>query len=70
MAEFFDIVKYLSNFPNVKYIQVRRISTDTRLELLQPDIDAIQKFSTSWSHLSQTAVDGNWEALLEKDGKL
>lgn len=28
--EFFDLVKYLSKFRNIKYIQVRKISTDTR----------------------------------------
>jgi len=36
--EFFDIIKYLSKFNNVRYIQVRRISTDTRYEELKSHI--------------------------------
>lgn len=37
--EFFDIVKYLSKFENIRYIQARRISTDTRYEKLKEDIE-------------------------------
>jgi len=37
--EFFDILKYLSKFKNIKYIQVRRVSTDTRYEELKKDIE-------------------------------
>jgi len=42
--EFFHIVKYLSQFPNVRYIQVRRISTDTRLDELCADIAIYESF--------------------------
>lgn len=42
--EFFDIVKYISMFGNVRYIQVRRISTDTRYDELKVDIDAYECF--------------------------
>lgn len=35
--EFFDILKFLSKFKNIKYIQARRISTDTRAEFLAED---------------------------------
>lgn len=42
--EFDDLVKYISKFDNVRYIQVRRISTDTRIELLQKDIDIYEDF--------------------------
>lgn len=42
--EFDDLVKFSAKFPNVKYIQVRRISTDTRMELLQEDIDLYEEF--------------------------
>jgi MoaA/NifB/PqqE/SkfB family radical SAM enzyme len=42
--EFFKIVGYLSTFENVRYIQVRRISTDTRVEELQEDIDLYEEF--------------------------
>lgn len=41
--EFFSLLKYLSKFENIKYIQVRRVSTDTRLELLAPDIAAYEE---------------------------
>ena len=40
--EFDAIVRYVASFPNVKYMQVRRVSTDTRLAELQPDIDAYE----------------------------
>lgn len=42
--EFFDLVKYISGFSNVKYIQVRRISTETRLDLLREDIELYEQF--------------------------
>lgn len=45
-AEFFDILKFLSGFPQVKYIQVRRISTDTREALLMPDMAAFERVYT------------------------
>lgn len=35
--EVFDIIKYVSQFKNVKYIQVRRVGTDTRKEELAFD---------------------------------
>lgn len=42
--EFDDIIKYISKFDNVRYIQVRRISTDTRYELLKEDISLYEQF--------------------------
>ena len=42
--EFDDLIKYISKFDNVKYIQVRRISTDTRYELLEEDIKLYEEF--------------------------
>lgn len=42
--EMYDLLDYCSSFENVKYIQVRRISTDTRQELLQEDIDIYEEF--------------------------
>lgn len=44
ISEIPQIIQYISNFKNVKYIQVRRISTDTRLDLLTPDIEIFEKF--------------------------
>ena len=41
--QFLKIVKYVSEFPNVKYIQARRISTDTRQEYLLPDIEEYER---------------------------
>ncbi len=41
--EFFDIVRYVSSFPNVRYIQARRISTETRYEELKPHIEAYER---------------------------
>jgi len=43
--EFFDVVKFLSTTP-VKYIQARRVSTDTRLKELSPDIAAYERLYT------------------------
>lgn len=40
--EFFDIVKFVSQFKNVKYIQARRISTDTREDMLLHDIQVYE----------------------------
>lgn len=42
--EFDDLLKYISKFDNVKYIQVRRISTDTRFDLLKEDIAIYEQF--------------------------
>lgn len=39
-----DLFKYISKFDNVRYIQVRRISTDTRYETLKEDIELYEKF--------------------------
>jgi molybdenum cofactor biosynthesis enzyme MoaA len=47
--EFDNLVRYISKFDNVRYIQVRRISTDTRIELLQEDIDKYEQFYDKFS---------------------
>lgn len=49
IPEFDEIVKYIAQFKNVKYIQVRRISTDTRVPLLQEDIELFEKFFTEFT---------------------
>ena len=41
--EFFALLRYLSRFKNIRYVQVRRVSTDTRLELLAPDMAAYER---------------------------
>lgn len=47
--EFDDLIKYISKFDNVRYIQVRRISTDTRYELLKEDITLYEQFYDKFS---------------------
>lgn len=42
--EFFDLVEYISQFKNVRYIQVRRISTDTRYDELKEDAELYEEF--------------------------
>lgn len=42
VEEFFDIVEYIRQFPNVKYIQARRICTDTRAAELNKDIQVYE----------------------------
>lgn len=37
--EFFDIIDLCSRFPSVKYVQARRISTDTRFEEMKEHIE-------------------------------
>lgn len=49
--EFFDILKYLQHYPRIRYIQARRVSTDTRLELLAPDIAAYEELYTQVSQI-------------------
>lgn len=41
--EIHSLLKYISKFDNVKYIQVRRICTDTREEFLLPDVHAYEE---------------------------
>ena len=36
--EFYDIVKFLSNYNNVEYVQVRKICTDNRYDELEEDM--------------------------------
>ena len=45
--EFYDLLKFLAEFKNIRYIQVRRISTDTRLKLLMDDILLYEKMLES-----------------------
>lgn len=35
--QFFDILAFLSQYKNIRYVQARRVSTDTRAELLEQD---------------------------------
>jgi MoaA/NifB/PqqE/SkfB family radical SAM enzyme len=45
IKEMMNMIEYVSRLhKNVKYIQIRRISTDTRLNLLAPDIEIFEQF--------------------------
>jgi molybdenum cofactor biosynthesis enzyme MoaA len=44
--EFWELLRYIKQFPNVKYVQVRRVSTDTRVEELVPDMIAYEEVYT------------------------
>jgi len=49
--EFWDILKYLSKFKHdLRYVQVRRPSTDTRQDFLAPDISSYERI---YSQVSQ-----------------
>jgi molybdenum cofactor biosynthesis enzyme MoaA len=45
--EFWDLLKFVTQFPNVRYIQVRRPSTDTRADLLAADIASYERVYTN-----------------------
>ena len=42
MDEVIDLIKYTSRHPQIRYFQVRRISTDTRFEELKEDIASFE----------------------------
>ena len=44
--ELFSVLKYLVRFPNIRYIQIRRISTDARVDELMPDMLAYEEVYT------------------------
>jgi MoaA/NifB/PqqE/SkfB family radical SAM enzyme len=48
--DIYEIMSYVAKFHNVKYIQLRRVSTDTRLKLLQKDIDLFEQFHKEFSN--------------------
>ena len=52
-GEFFELLRYLSNFDNIKYIQVRKVSTDKRFEFLQPDMVAYERQYTKVKEIFQ-----------------
>lgn len=41
--EFDDLIKFFARFDNVKYVQIRRICTDTREEYLIEDVNAYER---------------------------
>lgn len=49
VGEFWTLMDFLSKYENVRYIQVRRICTETRTDLLQKDIDLYETFFEGFS---------------------
>jgi len=41
--EFWELVRFLSHIPHLRYVQVRRVSTDTRVAELTPDMVAYER---------------------------
>lgn len=53
-AEFHELLKFACSFDNVKYVQVRRICTDTREEFLLPDVQTYEEvFADIATHNAQ-----------------
>lgn len=44
--EIWDLLRFVAQYPNVRYIQLRRISTDRRQAFLAPDIAAYEELYT------------------------
>jgi len=50
--EFFDLLKFFSRYAaSIRYVQVRRVSTDTRKKELAPDIAAYERVYTQVSRI-------------------
>ena len=49
VGEVEDLIYYLSRYDNVRYIQLRRISTDTRFDFHEEDIVVYEKFFKEFS---------------------
>ena len=49
--EFWELLRFLSNFPTIRYVQVRRVSTDTRVAELTPDMVAYERTYTKVSSI-------------------
>jgi molybdenum cofactor biosynthesis enzyme MoaA len=49
VEEFPQLLLFISQFSNVKYIQVRRICTDTREDFLYPDVEIYEKVFREYS---------------------
>lgn len=58
--ELLTMLKYLSQFPKMRYVQIRKVSTDTREEFHEPDQrifdDALRYFSKNYP--SKSEIEG------------
>jgi len=48
--EVLDIIKFLSNYPNVEYVQVRKICTDNRYTELEEDMILFEQLEEQIKH--------------------
>jgi len=58
--QMYTLFGYLSTFPNVRYIQVRRISTDIRVEELQEDIDLYEEWYETFKNTGMYKKSGEF----------
>ena len=52
--ELLDLIKFAASFDNVKYIQLRRVSTDTRKDLLRLDAELFEKIAESFKKMGES----------------
>ena len=64
-----DILKALSVYENVKYIQVRKVSTDTRKELLNLDMYLFEEIKVKFSQLYKKVGEFNMAEIFNVYGK-
>jgi len=67
--EFIDLVKYAAKFPNVKYIQARRICTDTRAEELAEDVRVYEDIFDQVSQTYQNCGNYHTAEIFDMFGK-
>ena len=58
--EFWEILEFLSQYPSVKYVQARRICTDTRLPEHAEDIEVYEQM---YGHFARESREGRAERL-------
>jgi molybdenum cofactor biosynthesis enzyme MoaA len=46
--ELMDVLRWLKGFPHVRYVEVRRVSTDTRTHEMRPDMEV---YDRTWRHV-------------------
>lgn len=67
--EILPLIHYISKFPNVKYIQLRRICTDTREEYLLPDVEAFERIASTIHNVDKHIGEFYGAPLYEVYGK-
>jgi molybdenum cofactor biosynthesis enzyme MoaA len=69
IGEIYRLLNYIARFKNVKYIQLRRISTDTRYEELKVDIEAFENFYQAFARLNEKKGEFNLAPVYDYRGK-